>query len=201
VIHDEALPIYFGSNKFMFRDTWDMQAYLYMIGDRQTLIKNISFAYRGLGRKEAFELLSNCTGLNRLDVMVSNETMKGARKPQDDLFQAQGMRVLMSIRGLVACKVTVREVVAIRTGSWMDPKLVFSSNVGERRRFNEKNIRAVEKVLAEEIGKNDKEEVILTKEHEEVGGIQGESVGVLSKARGKGPARSARGRRGIRTGK
>jgi hypothetical protein len=152
----------------MFRDTWDMQAYLYMIGDRRTLIKNISFVYRGSGRKEAFELLSSCTSLNRLDVMVSNETMKGARKPQDDLFQAQGMRVLRSIRGLVGCKVTVREVVTTRSGSWMDPKLVFSLNVSERRRFNENNIKDVERALTEEIGKEEDEgELLLKKERED----------------------------------
>ncbi|KFZ15667.1 hypothetical protein V501_02626 [Pseudogymnoascus sp. VKM F-4519 (FW-2642)] len=140
-VRDEVLPIYFGSNSFMFKETWEMFAYLHMIGDRRKFIQNISFAYRGSQRNEAFELLSKCTSLTWLDVMVLDETMKGARKPQDNLFTANGMRTLRAIRGLVSCKVTVREVVAIRNGDWMDPKLLFNLNTSDKRRFDNENIR------------------------------------------------------------
>lgn len=86
------------------------------------------------------------------------------------------MRVLRSIRGLVGCKVTVREVVTTRSGSWMDPKLVFSLNVSERRRFNENNIKDVERALTEEIGKEEDEgELLLKKEREELKRIERDS--------------------------
>lgn len=62
--------------------------------------------------------------------------MKGARKPQDNLFAANGMRILRAIRGLVSCKVTAREVVAIRSADWMDPKLLFNLNTSDKRRFD-----------------------------------------------------------------
>lgn len=178
-IRDEVLPIYFGSNRFMFEDTWDMYAYLYMIGDRRTLLKHLSFVYHGSSRKEAFELLSECASLRALHVMVLNDTMKGARWPKDDLFQALGMRALRSIRGLVGCKITVKEVVATRTGGWANPKLVISLNTSERRRFSANNISDVERVLNEEISKEEGEsEVILEKEPEVIGKEDGSGLSV-----------------------
>lgn len=163
-LRDEVLPIYFGSNNFMFKETWEMFAYLHMIGDRRKFIQNISFAYRGSQRNEAFELLSKCTSLSWLDVMVLDETMKGARKPQDNLFAANGMRTLRAIRGLVSCKVTVREVVAIRSADWMDPKLLFNLNTSDKRRFDNENIREVERVLTLEIQEREDDAEVRLKE-------------------------------------
>jgi hypothetical protein len=154
-LYNEAIPRYFGSNRFMFKGTWEMYAYLHMIGaDRRACIRYISFAYQGSRLRQAFELLPECTTLRQLDVMVTTETMKGARKPQDDLFKAKGMGAFRAIRGLVGCKVTVREVVAIDEGTWRNPKWVFRSlNAEEKRRFDEENIKEVERVLNDEVGR------------------------------------------------
>ena len=70
---------------------------------------------------------------------------------QDNLFAANGMRTLRAIRGLVRCKVTVREVVAIRSGDWRDPKLLFNLYTSDKRRFDNENTREVERVLTLEI--------------------------------------------------
>lgn len=128
-----------------------MYAYLYMIGsDRRTYITHISFVYQGSQQRQAFEQLSGCTSLKTLDIMVLNETMKGARKPRDDLFKAKGMGTLMAIRCLASCKVTVREVATIENGSWRDPKRgIRCLNTGEKRRFDERNIKKVEMVLGD----------------------------------------------------
>jgi hypothetical protein len=54
----------------------------------------------------------------------------------------------------VGCKVTVREVVAIDEGTWRNPKWVFRSlNAEEKRRFDEENIKEVERVLNDEVGR------------------------------------------------
>jgi hypothetical protein len=107
---DEVLPVYFGSNKFLFEDTWSMYAYLYMIGDRSRLNRRLSFVYQGSYRIEAFKQLSKCMSLNQLHVLVLDATMKGSAEPRYDLFTAIGMQNLRDIRGLVGCTVIVREV-------------------------------------------------------------------------------------------
>lgn len=166
-VRDEVLPVYFGSNKFMFKDTWDMSAYLHMIGDRCALIRSLSFVYRGQHRKKAFELLSKCMNLDSLDVMVLNETMKGARMPQKNILTAQGMHSLRANRGLVHCKVTVREVVAIQRGNWRHRELVFSLNTGDKRRFDRGHIREVESILTDDLQKEeDDTEVRLKRDRE-----------------------------------
>ncbi|ELR06204.1 hypothetical protein GMDG_07859 [Pseudogymnoascus destructans 20631-21] len=163
-VRDEVLPIYFGSNNFVFKSTWDMYAYLHMIGDCRKFIQNISFAYQGSQRNEAFELLSKCTSLSWLDVMVMDETMKGARNPQNNLFAANGMRTLRAIRGLVKCKVTVREVEAIWSADWRNPKLLFNLNTSDKRRFDNENIREVERVLTLEISEREDDALVRLKE-------------------------------------
>lgn len=143
---DEVLPIYFGSNRFLFEDTWSMYAYLYMIGDRSGLIKSLSFVYQGSYRILAFKQLSKCKSLNLLHVLVLNETMKGSTEAQDDLFTAVGMQNLRGIRGLVDCRVLVREVRLLPYYEWI--------YIWLPERFNYENITEVESVLNLEIQQN-----------------------------------------------
>lgn len=95
---DEVLLIYFGSNRFLFEDTWSMYAYLYMVGGRRRLIKSLSVVYQGAYQIEAFKQLSKCKSLNYLHVLVLDETMKGSRAPQDDLFTAIGIDNLRGMK-------------------------------------------------------------------------------------------------------
>lgn len=143
---DEVLPIYFGSNRFLFEDTWSMYAYLYMIGDRSGLIKSLSFVYQGSYRTLAFKQLSKCKSLNLLHVLVLDETMKGSKEPQDNLFTAVGMQNLRGIRGLVDCRVLVREVRLLPYYEWI--------YIWLPERFNYENITKVERVLNLEIQQN-----------------------------------------------
>jgi hypothetical protein len=99
--------------------------------------------------------------------MVLDETLKGARKPKDNLFAASGKKTLRATRGLANCKVTVREIVAIRmyTG-FMKTKLVFGvpAEHNHVRRFHDENIREVERVLNLEIQKREDDAEVRLKE-------------------------------------
>lgn len=144
---DEVLPIYFGSNRFLFEDKWSMYAYLYMIGDRSGMIKSLSFAYRGSYRIDAIEQLSMCKSLNLLHVLVSEDITKLSMEQEPDLFTAIGMQELGEIRGLVGCGVIVREVRLIWAGKWI--------YIWVPERFNYENITEVERLLNLEIQQND----------------------------------------------
>lgn len=143
---DEVLPIYFGSNRFLFEDTWSMYAYLYMIGDCSGMIKNLSFVYQGSYRIEAFEHLSMCKSLNQLHVLVLDGTMQVSMEPQPDLFIAIGMQKLREIIGLVDCRVIVREVRLLGLDNWI--------YIWLPERFSYENITEVERVLNLKIQQN-----------------------------------------------
>ena len=123
-----------------------MYAYLYMIGDRSGLIKSLSFVYQGSYRILAFKQQSKCKSLNLLHVLVLEETMKGSTKTPHDLFTAVGMQNLRGIRGLVDCRVLVREVRLIDLYEWV--------YIWLPERFSYENITEVERVLNFEIHQN-----------------------------------------------
>lgn len=155
-LHAETLSVYFGLNHFVFYGTWDMYTYLSMAGVRSSYLKKITFVYKGTHQQLAFGKLSTCTGLHYLDVLVSAETMKGSRKPRRDLFNARGMQAFRAIRGLVDCKITVREVVVLpcrRLNKRQSPRdvICMSLRPGNKGRFREGNINEVEMVLGGEI--------------------------------------------------
>jgi hypothetical protein len=78
-----------------------------MIGEqRRSHIKDITFQYRGCCQKEAFELLGDCSGLRRLTRGLSNESTKGARMPQEDLWAARGTKYLKMVKGLKKVEVS-----------------------------------------------------------------------------------------------
>lgn len=157
-LHNETLSIYFGLNHFVFNNTLDMYTFLHMIGVRSLHMKKVTFLYQGSCQRLAFGQLSRCTGLRHLDVLVSAGTVKGSRRPRRDLFTARGMQAFRAIKGLVDCKVRVREVVAfrprrlcghprIRTYRYLFRCMHFR----DKRRFDERSIKELETVLADEI--------------------------------------------------
>ncbi|KAI9830513.1 MAG: hypothetical protein M1819_005471 [Sarea resinae] len=97
----EAIDIYYGLNRFEFRNNYDLYVFLYMIGSEcRCRIHHIRTWVRGCQAKDAFELLAQCTSLRTLSLVVNYETLEGTKHPQEDLLAARGMKSLRKVRGL-----------------------------------------------------------------------------------------------------
>jgi len=139
-IHGEAIAVYYGENRFDFKDTYTLYVFLYMIGsDRRRCIRDVAFFFRGVRRNEAFQLLSECERLLQLSITVGRET---TRSTQRNLWAAHGMNALKEIRGVVNLNVHEANE-SILTG-------VPRSHINQRRyskRFTEQQLENFTRIL------------------------------------------------------
>lgn len=105
-------------------------------------------------------MLAGCKSLRHLKVLVCRNTTKGARKPQNDLLRAEGMRVFRAIRGLRGCSVVVKENVEVieQTGPRCGYRTSFRDlQDGEKSWFNNAHINMVERLLGDEITREEED--------------------------------------------
>ncbi|KAH6673528.1 hypothetical protein B0J14DRAFT_666940 [Halenospora varia] len=104
----EASNIYFGQNTFSFTYLSDMEEILRQIGQQnRSYIKQIKFELSGKSRVKALQLLSKCTSLQNVEVVLSWGTMYGARRTKrESLLAAPGLNQLLKLRGLQNVTIT-----------------------------------------------------------------------------------------------
>ncbi|KAH8656118.1 hypothetical protein BGZ60DRAFT_567953 [Tricladium varicosporioides] len=104
----EASSIYFGRNTFFFSYLSDMEEILRQIGQQnRSCIKRIKFELSGKARVKALQLLGKCTSLQNVEIILSWDTMHGARRTKrETLLAAPGMNQLLKLRGLQNVTVT-----------------------------------------------------------------------------------------------
>lgn len=104
-IYAEAMPMYYGSKQFRFKNVSTLQMFLQVIGPRQaSYIQHISFTYWGIGASQAFSRLGKCISLRTLNIIIvvtKEEFVK-------DLMKKVGVSALLrSVRGVETVTVDI----------------------------------------------------------------------------------------------
>ncbi|KAG6993855.1 hypothetical protein G7Y79_00050g085920 [Physcia stellaris] len=114
LVYDEAMPVYYRSQVFIFNSCITCRTFLRAIGPFQrSYIAHVSFVWSGYHGTEAFRLLADCPRLRYLEVAVGPYFRKELVHPPHHRrhqwkvmspMKCSGVKPLLNIRGLLSVK-------------------------------------------------------------------------------------------------
>lgn len=125
LVYDEAMPVYYRSQVFIFKSIKKFRAFLRAIGPFQrSYVAHVSFVWRGYHGTEVFRLLADCPRLRYLEVAVGPYFREELIHPRPHWRQqwevmsptkCPGVKTLLNIRGLLSVEFTLwREILRTR---------------------------------------------------------------------------------------
>lgn len=108
--YNEAMPIYFGCNRFRF-ETLDLMSLLDKLKvDYRRNIKSLSINFWGHFPAKATRILRACTALRRLHLHISFRTLRYSNAGFFPVLKSSGINDLLKVRGIVELEVTKLEI-------------------------------------------------------------------------------------------